>query len=71
MHTPGAKRKMFCSDACRVAWWNCHKDLVTRKAVYMIPCAGCGKVFKSYGNRNRKYCSHGCYINARFGGHAQ
>jgi hypothetical protein len=23
--------------------------------------------FKSYGNSNRKYCSHGCYIKSRFG----
>ena len=22
----------------------------------------------SYGNKHRKYCSHACYINDRFGG---
>jgi len=62
------KQRRFCSNACRVAWWNGHKDLVSRKAIYLISCTGCGIVFESYGNRNRKYCSHACYINARFGG---
>ena len=61
------KPRRFCSEECRVTWWNCHKDLVTRKAVYGISCAGCGMMFESYGDRNRKYCSHTCYISTRFG----
>lgn len=38
-----------------------------RKAFYPMVCAECGEKFLSYGNRERKYCSHACYIKARFG----
>lgn len=63
---PGIKPRKFCSDACRKTWWNSHLDRVSRKAVYNLTCAGCGKPFNSYGNKNRKYCSHACYIKDRF-----
>ena len=65
---PGRKEKKFCSDICRNRWWNSHLDLVKRKAVYDFVCPTCGKAFSAYGNRNRKYCSHECYIEDRFGG---
>ena len=65
---PGRKEKKFCSDACRFAWWNAHQDLVKRKAVYHFTCPTCGREFTAYGKANRKYCSHDCYIRARFGG---
>ena len=65
---PGRKEKKFCSDACRNKWWNSHLHLVKRKAVYDFVCPVCGKTFSAYGNRNRKYCSHECYIEDRFGG---
>ena len=55
------------SDTCRTAWWNSHPDCVDRKAVYAYTCAHCGKPFTAYGNKERKYCSHGCYISDRFG----
>ena len=38
-----------------------------RKAVYHFVCACCGEPFTAYGNENRKYCSHSCYIAGRFG----
>lgn len=60
------KPRKFCSDECRLSWWNKHADQVTRKAVYRLVCDGCGNAFESYGNKNRKYCSHACYIKARF-----
>ncbi|WP_173452030.1 RNA polymerase subunit sigma-70 [Eubacterium pyruvativorans] len=66
--TPGRKEKKFCSDACRMAWWNRHPDAVNRKAVYTYNCAYCGGEFLAYGNVRRKYCSHACYIKDRFGG---
>ena len=66
--TPGQKRKRFCSDSCRNKWWNGHLDLVKRKAVYTFTCPNCGKVFKAYGNSQRKFCCHACYIEYRFGG---
>lgn len=65
---PGRKLKRFCSDKCRMDWWNHHQENVNRKANYEITCAYCGKVFTAYGNANRKYCSHECYIEDRFGG---
>lgn len=65
--TPKQKPKKFCSDACRTAWWNSHLDCVARKAVYEYTCAHCGNSFTAYGNKNRKYCCHACYIADRFG----
>lgn len=65
--TPKQKPRKFCSDACRTAWWNGHLEYVERKAVYEFTCACCGKSFTAYGNKNRKYCSHECYIADRFG----
>ncbi|MGG6831978.1 UNVERIFIED_CONTAM: helix-turn-helix domain-containing protein [Streptococcus canis] len=64
----GRKKKRFCSDKCRNSWWNKNRELVSKKANYECICANCGKTFISYGNKNRKYCSHECYISARFGG---
>lgn len=64
----GHKTKRFCSDLCRNKWWNAHLDLVKRKAVYKYKCPGCGRAFEAYGNSHRKYCSHACYIDHRFGG---
>lgn len=68
MQYPGRKEKRFCSDVCRNKWWNSHLHLVKRKAMYDFVCPTCGKSFSAYGNRNRKYCSHECYIEDRFGG---
>lgn len=63
---PKRKPRKFCSDACRTAWWNNHPGSVNRKAVYNFTCACCGEHFTAYGNRNRKYCSHSCYIADRY-----
>ena len=65
---PGRKEKKFCSDTCRTRWWNSHLDLVKRKAIYHFTCPTCGREFTAYGNAHRKYCSHSCYIEDRFGG---
>lgn len=64
------KRRIFCCKSCREKWWTEHADRINRKAVYTFTCAGCGRIFTAYGNSNRKYCSHGCYIADRFGGGA-
>lgn len=66
----GRKEKKFCCDACRNKWWNSHLSQVKRKAMYEYTCPACGSTFYAYGNRNRKYCSHECYVEARFGGAA-
>lgn len=60
---PGQKGKKYCSDACRIRWWNHHTKLMKANAV----CAHCGKLF--HGRAGRKYCSHACYIAERFGKH--
>lgn len=62
------RRKKFCSDACRRAWWKIHPEASrqSEEALYHMTCAYCGTPFVSYGNRHRKYCSHECYIRDRF-----
>ena len=57
----GVKQKLFCSDKCRMAWWNSHPEAINRKAIYTFTCPICGREFASYGNKNRKYCSRACY----------
>ena len=62
------KPRRFCSDACRTKWWNGHRRLKCHKNPRTVKCLGCEKTFVLYGSQSRKYCSHQCYINARFGG---
>lgn len=68
VQNPGRKQKKFCSDKCRNKWWNRNLDKVNRKANYEFICPHCKKPFTVYGNANRKYCSHECYVADRFGG---
>ena len=63
-HTPGRKKKQFCSDACRMHWWHDHREM--SKTARGAKCAACGREFIT--DRAQKYCSHACYISARFGG---
>ena len=65
MHRPGSKKKRFCSDQCRMAWWARHPEAVKRKAVYHFVCPVCGAEFEAYGNAKRKYCSRACSSSAR------
>ena len=60
--------KKFCSDKCRREWWLSHPEKIKKKesAFYPMTCNRCGRSFLSYGNATRKYCSHECYIRARF-----
>lgn len=67
---PGRKEKKFCSDICRMKWWNSHLDCVNRKAFATRTCIKCGKDFTVYGSSTKKYCSHKCYVAFRFGGGA-
>ncbi len=66
--TPGRKEKRFCSDRCRNKWWNTHLSEVNREGMREHVCHTCGKTFMAYEKRQRKYCSHDCYIESRFGG---
>lgn len=64
----GRKRK-FCSDDCKNAWWNRRwkdqKEKHGRKAV----CKNCGSefiAFNEYGTE-RRYCCRECYFEHRYG----
>ena len=59
--TPHRKLKLFCSDACRMAWWNSHPERVKRGSYHAAMCASCGCSFEYYGGTNRKFCSRTCY----------
>lgn len=65
MSITGRKKRVFCSDKCRLMWWNNHKEQVNKKAFYTIVCKGCGKEFISYGNKKRQFCSFECYAKSR------
>lgn len=67
------KRRKFCSKECRIKWWTehpCYKSN-NSKSMHPVVCENCGKTFTAYGNTPRKYCTHTCYVAARFGGGAQ
>jgi len=63
----GRKRK-FCSETCRRQWWATHPEESRKQetALYEKTCVYCGKSFIVYGNRNRRYCRHECYVHDRF-----
>jgi len=62
------RRKRFCGPECRRKWWNANRDLVEQGegSKYRFVCKNCGKEFVAYGNPNRKYCSHECFVSAQF-----
>ena len=65
-HTPGVKKRRFCSDQCGRTWWNCHAFLREPNEKYQCVCGFCGRVFHNQ-IKGRKYCGHPCYIKARYG----
>ena len=62
------RHKKFCDVKCRREWWKNNGDKLKKNesAMYSCVCKRCGEEFKSYGNKNRKFCSHDCYIRYRF-----
>lgn len=64
-NTPHKREKKFCSDKCRMLWWNAHPEMVNRKAVYHLVCKHCQKPFDCYGNAKKQYCSRACFAEAR------
>lgn len=66
--TPHHRKKVFCSDSCRLSWWAMHPEKRNRKALYSYTCPQCHKTFEVYGNRNRVFCSHSCYMRNRNSG---
>ena len=66
--TPKTKPKKFCSDKCRAAWWSQHPEKLRPGKAHTVGCAFCGVTFQASVSTRRKYCSHACYISARFKG---
>ena len=62
---PGRRERLFCSPACRTAYWRKH-NLLGKDPQH---CAGCGALLTG-GSASRKYCGHACYISHRFGSSA-
>ena len=60
--SPGRKRRLFCSDACRVAYWRTQ----AKPKAQLRRCLNCGRLLLGNDSR-RKYCDHACYIEHRFG----
>ncbi len=57
------KQKVFCSDSCRMKWWNRHPEMVKRK-VEKHSCLYCGKDYFSH-RATQKYCSRKCFYDSR------
>ncbi len=62
------RRKRFCCEKCRRTWWKNHPDKIKKSDECMVhfTCKNCGKEVIAYSGYSRKYCSHDCYIKARF-----
>jgi len=63
---PKQKPRRFCSAYCRSVYLNHHADRRTTPANHIRPCPQCGELYKVYSTTPRKYCSHECYVRARF-----
>ena len=57
------ENKRFCSDFCRMKWWNSHPK---PDMPYVAHCAHCGIEIQMRRKDERKYCSHRCYIADRY-----
>lgn len=64
-HAPGAKKRKFCSDRCRITWWNAHPEAGAKRKVREVACGFCGATFFVIGERTRRYCSRICSARAR------
>lgn len=69
MQPQKGRHRKFCSDSCRREWWNGHPEQLCRSDALRQErrCQCCGKSFSYYGTHIRKYCSHECYVQHRFG----
>lgn len=66
--TAHRKEKRFCSDACRMKYWNSHLDEMKHKNLVISKCENCGKTIISYRKEARKYCSRACAFEGRKSG---
>lgn len=61
----GRKKRRFCSDACRQAWWTVHRSEMKQKTEHHFVCEYCGMQFSRYGIAKRQFCSKSCAAHAR------
>lgn len=54
---PKHKKKMFCSDKCRIAYWK-----KNNKSQIEGVCKYCGKSIFYYPSKSRCFCSRDCYL---------
>ena len=59
--TGKTKPRVFCSDQCKIDWWNNHRGERKSANILLHTCPVCGKKFTAYAGANRKYCSQACY----------
>ena len=46
----GRKKKNFCSDKCRMAWWNSHPEKMNRKKPVSLPARTGARIFSAMVN---------------------
>lgn len=63
--TPGKRRRLFCSDDCRMAWWKKNRRQMQRKTYHTKLCQCCGREFSVYGKPSQKFCSRHCFADHR------
>ena len=59
---PHRRPRLFCSDTCRQKYWYQHRAGASTATSHICPT--CGQTFAT--SRPQIYCSHDCYIRARF-----
>ena len=64
-HISHHKKKKFCSDKCRMHYWNTHPQEMSLKNATIIKCENCGKEVFSYRKKPRRFCSRSCAAKGR------
>lgn len=60
------RHKKFCSAACRRSYWKENQDKINRRSMVTRICPVCHREYRYYKKKEQKYCSHACYIAARY-----
>lgn len=66
VNKPKTKRRKFCSEGCKRKYIASHPECIGKEKSIVETCQNCGKEFTVYASRDRKFCSHGCYIAYRY-----
>lgn len=60
---PHKKKKKFCSDKCRLAYWNDQPEELRKRTHHECVCEFCGKTFLK--PKPQRFCSTACYAEYR------